>query len=63
MAESFKGFRIELSGRSTGSLMASREYVSHGRMPRQTIRIPIDYTAFSFPTKIGVIGAKIWIYA
>ena len=60
--KSLKGFRIELSGRSTGSLMAAREYVSCGRMPRQTIRIPIDYVSFDFATKTGLIGAKIWIH-
>lgn len=59
--KSFKGFRIELSGRSAGSLMAGREYVSHGQMPRQTIRIPIDYISFDFRTKVGLIGAKIWV--
>ena len=60
--KSIRGFRIQLSGRAAGSLMASREYVLHGQMPRQTIRIPLDYEAFDFPTKIGLVGVKIWIY-
>jgi small subunit ribosomal protein S3 len=60
--KSIKGFKVQLSGQSSGSLIAATEYVLHGQLPRQTIRIPIDYTAFDFPTKTGLVGVKIWIY-
>ena len=54
-------FRIECSGRTAQSLMATRESVSFGRMPRQTLAIPIQFCAFPVRTRIGVLGVKIWV--
>lgn len=57
-----KRFRIECAGRSPQSLMAVRECVTSGTMPRQTLRAPIDYCAFPVRTRIRLVGVKIWIH-
>jgi len=57
-----KGVRIEVAGRLNGSEIARTEWLSSGRLPRQTIRADIDYALEEAYCKYGVIGAKVWIY-
>ncbi len=57
-----QGARVELSGRLNGAEIARREWVSDGKLPRQTIRADIDYAKTEAHCSYGVIGVKIWIY-
>ena len=57
-----QGARVELSGRLNGAEIARREWVSEGKLPRQTIRSDIDYAKIEAFCTYGVIGIKIWIY-
>jgi len=57
-----QGARVELSGRLNGAEIARREWVSEGKLPRQTIRSNIDYAMIEAFCTYGVIGIKIWIY-
>ena len=59
----FKGVQIELAGRTPSSAMATTERITSGVLPKQTLAAKIDYCAFGVPTKLGVIGVKIWLYA
>jgi small subunit ribosomal protein S3 len=59
--QELQGFRVELAGRTSGSLMATKDFVSEGVCPRQTITKPLDYCAFHYLTKIGLVGVKIWL--
>ena len=57
-----KGVRMEVSGRLNGIEIARREWLTLGRMPRQTIRADIDYAHAEAYCTYGVIGIKVWIY-
>jgi len=57
-----KGVKIEVSGRLNGAEIARREWVSAGKLPRQTIRADIDYAKAEAHCTYGVIGVKVWIY-
>ena len=57
-----KGIRIEVSGRLNGIEIARREWLTQGRMPRQTIRADIDYSKTEAYCTYGAIGIKVWIY-
>ena len=57
-----KGIRIEVSGRLNGIEIARREWLTQGRMPRQTIRADIDYAKNEAHCTYGAIGIKVWIY-
>lgn len=57
-----KGARVEVAGRLNGAEMARREWVSSGKLPRQTIRAEIDYAKAEAYCSYGVIGVKVWIY-
>lgn len=57
-----KGIRMEVSGRLNGTEIARREWLTQGRMPRQTIRADIDYTQTAAHCTYGAIGIKVWIY-
>ena len=57
-----KGVRISISGRLGGAEMCRREEVKKGRIPLQTLRADIDYSAKRASLPYGVIGVKIWIY-
>jgi len=58
----FKGARVEVSGRLNGAEMSRREWLSEGRLPRQTLRADIDYAQTEAYCTYGVIGVKVWIY-
>ncbi len=57
-----KGIRMEVSGRLNGNEIARREWLTQGRMPRQTIRADIDYSQNEAQCTYGVIGVKVWLY-
>lgn len=57
-----KGVRIEVSGRLNGVEIARREWLSKGRLPRNTIRADIDYGNWEAMCTYGKIGIKVWIY-
>jgi len=57
-----KGIRMEVSGRLNGIEIARREWLSQGRMPRNTIRADIDYAQGEAQCTYGKIGIKVWIY-
>jgi len=56
------GVRMELSGRLNGVEIARREWLSQGKMPRNTIRADIDYALYEARCTYGKIGIKVWIY-
>jgi small subunit ribosomal protein S3 len=57
-----QGIKIEVTGRLAGADMARREWISEGRVPRQTLRAAIDYGTAEALTTFGRIGVKVWIY-
>jgi small subunit ribosomal protein S3 len=57
-----KGIRIEVSGRLNGIEIARREWLSEGRLPRNTIRADIDFAQDEAQCTYGKIGIKVWIY-
>ena len=62
MRQGAQGIRIEVSGRLAGADMARREWVSEGRIPRNTLRANIDYGTHEALTTFGRIGIKVWVY-
>ncbi len=57
-----KGIRMEMSGRLNGTEIARTEWLSQGRLPRNTIRADIDYALDEAKCTYGKIGIKVWIY-
>ena len=57
-----KGIRMEVSGRLNGIEIARREWLSQGRLPRNTIRADIDFAQDEAHCTYGKIGIKVWIY-
>lgn len=62
MRQGGQGIRIEVSGRLGGSDMARRDWMSEGRIPRNTLRANVDYGTAEALTTFGRIGVKVWIY-
>lgn len=62
MRQGAQGVRIEASGRLGGADMSRREWMSEGRVPRNTLRAAIDYGFAEALTTYGRIGVKVWIY-
>ncbi len=62
MRQGGQGIRINVAGRLGGSDMARREWMSEGRIPRNTLRANIDYGTAEALTTFGRIGIKVWIY-
>jgi small subunit ribosomal protein S3 len=57
-----KGIRMEMAGRLNGIEIARREWLSQGRLPRNTLRADIDYAQDEAHCTYGKIGIKVWIY-
>jgi small subunit ribosomal protein S3 len=57
-----EGIRVEVSGRLGGSDMSRREWMSEGRVPRNTLRAGIEYGTAEALTTFGQIGIKVWVY-
>lgn len=62
MRQGAKGIRLEASGRLGGADMSRREWMSEGRVPRNTLRAKIDYGFAEALTTFGRIGIKVWVY-
>lgn len=57
-----KGARVQVQGRLGGTLIARKEWLKEGELPRQKIRAEIDYGTATAYCTYGVIGIKVWIY-
>ena len=56
-----EGIRIRVAGRLGGSDIARAEWYRLGKVPLQTLRIPIDYGFYEARTVYGLIGVKCWV--
>ena len=56
-----EGIRIRCSGRLGGSDIARAEWYREGKVPLQTLRVPVDYGFSEAKTVYGIIGIKCWI--
>ena len=59
---SFKGIKIQISGRLNGSDIARSEWFQKGKLPLHTLKIPIDYSEKQAKTIYGIIGVKVWLF-
>jgi len=57
-----EGIKIEISGRLNGAEIARSEWVRKGRVPLQTLRADIDYSAKTAKTIYGILGIKVWAF-
>ena len=55
------GIRIRCAGRLGGADIARAEWYRKGKVPLQTLRVPIDYGFAEARTVYGIIGVKCWI--
>lgn len=55
------GIRIRCAGRLGGADIARAEQYREGKVPLQTLRVPIDYGFAEAETTWGIIGVKTWI--
>lgn len=55
------GIRIRVAGRLGGADIARAEQYRQGKVPLQTLRIPIDYGFAEARTVYGIIGVKVWL--
>lgn len=56
-----EGIRIRVAGRLGGADIARAEWYRRGKVPLQTLRVPLDYGFAEARTVYGVIGIKVWI--
>ena len=57
---SFKGLRLEVSGRINGVDIAKKQVIGYGSVPLQTISCYISYNHTAAYTPFGVCGIKTW---
>jgi small subunit ribosomal protein S3 len=55
------GIRIRAAGRLGGADIARAEWYKEGKVPLQTLRVPIDYGFAEARTVYGIIGVKCWV--
>ena len=55
------GVRLRVSGRLGGTDIARAESYREGKVPLQTLRVPLEYGFAEARTLYGVIGVKCWI--
>ncbi|MDP0491824.1 MAG: 30S ribosomal protein S3 [Verrucomicrobiota bacterium JB023] len=55
------GIRIRCAGRLGGADIARAEWYRQGKVPLQTLRVPIDYGFAEASTVYGIIGIKCWL--
>ncbi len=60
--ENVSGIKIQVSGRLNGAEIARSEWTREGRVPLQTLRADIDYSAKEANTIYGVLGIKVWLF-
>ncbi len=56
-----EGIRLRCAGRLGGTDIARAEWYRRGKVPLQTLRVPIDYGFAEAKTVYGIIGVKCWI--
>ena len=56
-----EGIRIRCAGRLGGADIARAEWYREGKVPLQTLRVPIDYGFAQARTVYGIIGVKCWM--
>ncbi len=56
-----EGIRIRCAGRLGGGDIARAEWYREGKVPLQTLRVPIDYGVAEANTVYGIIGVKCWV--
>ena len=56
-----EGIKVQITGRLNGAEMARKEMYKEGRTPLHTFRADIDYCQAEAPTKVGLLGIKVWI--
>lgn len=56
-----EGIRIRAAGRLGGADIARAEQYREGKVPLQTLRVPIDYGFAEAETVWGIIGVKVWV--
>lgn len=56
-----EGIRIRCAGRLGGADIARAEWYRQGKVPLQTLRVPIDYGFAEARTVYGIIGVKVWL--
>ena len=56
-----EGIRIRCAGRLQGSDIARSENYRQGKVPLQTLRVPIHYGFAEAETTWGIIGVKVWL--
>ncbi len=56
-----EGIRVRCGGRLGGADIARAEWYKEGKVPLQTLRVPIDYGVAEAATVYGIIGIKVWI--
>jgi len=56
-----EGIRLRCAGRLGGADIARAESYREGKVPLQTLRVPLDYGFAEARTVYGVIGVKCWI--
>ena len=57
-----QGIKLEVSGRLNGAEIARTEWIREGRVPLQTLRANIDYSAKTAQTIYGILGVKVWVF-
>ncbi|MGD9417759.1 MAG: 30S ribosomal protein S3 [Verrucomicrobiota bacterium JB025] len=56
-----EGIRLRCAGRLGGADIARSEQYREGKVPLQTLRVPLDYGFAEARTLYGIIGVKCWI--
>ena len=56
-----EGIRLRCAGRLAGADIARSEEYRNGKVPLQTLRVPIDFGFAEARTTWGIIGVKCWI--
>jgi small subunit ribosomal protein S3 len=56
-----EGIRLRVAGRLGGADIARAEGYREGKVPLQTLRVPLDYGFAEARTVYGVIGVKCWV--
>jgi small subunit ribosomal protein S3 len=56
-----EGIRIRCAGRLGGADIARSEQYREGKVPLQTLRVPLDYGFSEARTVYGIIGIKCWV--
>jgi len=56
-----EGIRVRCAGRLGGADIARSETYREGKVPLQTLRVPLDYGFAEARTLYGIIGVKCWV--